>query len=213
MSRTRLADDPCAYAVDLRMSLGPGSYQTQNLRTCAPCFPQSPHIRVRRGAPPPGMEGCSAADIVDIDSELLGITRRASRCPSTRYQGQGPAPMPCHQKAVASSLCDPLAPEETRLSNPPCTLRCRGWNRWEFLCRNPQDKVLPPFEHDVSYRLVVKDNHRPCVTQPMDQTNSLPPPNAPCPVEINPESWACGTEEPGAARMPSVTWVPCSRFY
>jgi hypothetical protein len=203
-------------AAGIRLSLGPCAYQTDNLRTCSPCFADSPHVRVGRGAPPPGTERCSAAELVDVDSELLGITRRASRCPSKRYQGEGPGKMPPCKRSRRNSACDRaaelfIAPEETRLSNPPCTLRCRGWNRWEFLCRNPQELVLPAFQRDVSYRLVVKDNHRPCVTQPMDQSRSLPAPDAPCPHGMRPESWACGRDNTTAP--PSVTWTPCARFY
>ena len=37
-----------------------------------------------------------------------------------------------------------LNSEPTKLSNPPCNLRGTGWNRWEWLCQNPQDKVEIP---------------------------------------------------------------------
>ena len=40
--------------------------------------------------------------------------------------------------------------EDTRLSNPSCNLRGTGWNRWEWLCLNPQDRVEIPFDFNDS---------------------------------------------------------------
>ena len=57
--------------------------------------------------------------------------------------------------------------EEIRTSNPPCNLRGTGWNRWEWLCMDPQERVLMPFDNMVSNRIIVKDNHRPCVPNPI----------------------------------------------
>ena len=64
--------------------------------------------------------------------------------------------------------------EDTRLSNPPCTLRGTGINRWEWLCRNPQERVFVPFDFNISDKTLAKDNHRPCVPNPLDQTLVLP---------------------------------------
>ena len=63
--------------------------------------------------------------------------------------------------------------EDSRLSNPPCTLRGTGWNRFQPLCLDPQDQVLFPGDYQVPTRLVVKDNHRPCVPTPA-VNNMLP---------------------------------------
>ena len=38
--------------------------------------------------------------------------------------------------------CDMPTAEETRQSNPPCNLRGTGWNRWEWLCKNPQKHIF-----------------------------------------------------------------------
>ena len=45
--------------------------------------------------------------------------------------------------------------EDTRLSNPSCNLRGTGWNRWEWLCLNPQEKVEVPFDYNISNRIIV----------------------------------------------------------
>jgi hypothetical protein len=86
------------------------------------------------------------------------------------------------------------------LSNPPCTLKGTGWNRWEWLCYDPQVKAIIPFEWNTSYRNVVKDNFVPCIELPMDQEPTLPKEN----VSTPPPAWSmpqgqsgCGITRPG----------------
>lgn len=66
--------------------------------------------------------------------------------------------------------------EATRLSNPPFTLKETGVNRFQPICLDPQDRTRweHPGEVGINYRMVVKDNHVPCMPRPMDQTLSLP---------------------------------------
>jgi hypothetical protein len=66
--------------------------------------------------------------------------------------------------------------ENTRLSNPSCNLRGTGWNRWEWLCQDPQERVEIPFDYNINNRLVVRDNHRPLIPKPLDQSAALPKP-------------------------------------
>lgn len=53
--------------------------------------------------------------------------------------------------------------EDTRLSNPPSTLKGTGINRFQSLCFNPQEKIFFPGDYQVSTRMVFRDNHRPCI--------------------------------------------------
>ena len=72
--------------------------------------------------------------------------------------------------------------EDTRLNNPPNTLRGTGWNRFQPLCLDPQEQVIFPGEYQIPTRLVVKDNHRPCVPTPA-VNNMIPKPHKlPCPT-------------------------------
>ena len=48
--------------------------------------------------------------------------------------------------------------EDTRLSNPPSTLRGTGINRWEWLCKNPQTDIEEPFDYQISSRILSKIN-------------------------------------------------------
>jgi hypothetical protein len=71
----------------------------------------------------------------------------------------------------------------SRLTNPTCTLRGTGWNRFQPMCLNSQDKSrwFFPGRNGINNRLVAKDNHCPRIPVPMDQSASLPNPNAPAP--------------------------------
>lgn len=64
----------------------------------------------------------------------------------------------------------------TRLSNPLCTGREVGINRFQPLQLNPQDECrwLHPSEVRISYRNVIKDNYVPRIPKLIDQTPALP---------------------------------------
>ena len=108
----------------------------------------------------------------------MGYTRKNSRCPTEKYN-------PCEDDKVVygkscvseglkhTSDCNNWV-ENTRLSNPSCNLRGTGWNRWEWLCTDPQERVFRPYDWNIQSRTVVKDNHRPCIPTLIDQTPTLP---------------------------------------
>ncbi len=192
MSSNRLPYDTCAYKQQLAESIGVGVYQLgKPNNSCEPCYADDPRIMLQS-------QGVSISkhNLVDVDSELMGITRNASRCPERQYMPACDADGLCGASggvnakcAVGAKLCvshqkNPIKYEncfkgsrDTRLDNPPSTLRCTGWNRWEWLPLNPQDKVEIPFDFQIDTKLIAKDNHRPCIRFPMDQSQALPPQN------------------------------------
>lgn len=202
MSFNRQNYDENAYLHSLRESVGAGEYRLNMPRNdCDTCFFTSPYVRVNTM----GASVCKKNPI-DVDSELMGLTRKNSHCPTKQY-----IPQP-NDFCVTSPLrdCDTLGSQDSRLTNPPCTLRGTGWNRWEWLCQNPQDKAIVPFPYLINNSLVVKDNHRPQVCRPMD-----PVPGLPSAIETmmdcaEPLPPNCGplTEQPFPARqdIPSTQW-------
>ena len=168
MSFNRLNYDQCTYKHNMRQSMGPGEYHLGAPRPeCNSCFSADPSMN-SRGYKSVG--NCSDVPLVDVDSELIGIKRKASNCPADHY-------IPTNKEFCQKTPlvdCRSLPNEDTRISNPPCTLRGTGWNRWEWLCQNPQDKALVSFDYMINNRLVVKDNHRPCVPSPINQVEALP---------------------------------------
>jgi len=200
MSFNRLNYDTCEYKQTLAQSVGPGEYQiNQPPISCEPCYPYSPSVRLQHS----GDSVDTNRYMIDIDSELMNINRKASKCPSKKFI---PTMKNGELSSTESNLTnwkDCFVPaDETRLSNPPCNLRGTGWNRWEWLCLNPQNKVEIPFDWNVSNRIVVKDNHRPCVPTPIS------------PYEILPKGGDLPCNSTGAACQaptypPSVHWRKC----
>jgi hypothetical protein len=201
MSFNRLNYDQGTYTFNLKQSIGEGDYMINTPRIeCNGCFPADPSVTL-------GKYGASLCDkpLVDVDSELKIINRKASNCPIEKYLPQGDY---CNNK-VHLQDCRALPKEDTRLSNPACTLRSTGWNRWEWLCRNPQDKALMAFDYNIANRLVVKDNHRPCIQRPIDQSHALPPLNA-SDDTVSYDTSSC--EKQPLNDIPSVHWRKCSAY-
>ena len=158
MSFTGLDYDVGAYRQTLRESTGVGGYRTQ---TPLPL----PGARV-------------GATQTDVESELFGLPRPASECPSAKYvpgrfdASRAPA-LPVDALQMRRGV---LYPEDTRVSNPPSNVRGMGVNRFGHPLEPPQDHALEPFAWPTSDTRNAKDNHRPCVADPIDPRAALPPP-------------------------------------
>lgn len=173
-SSTRLNYDVDAYQHSLRESVAPGGYWIGTpTQECVECFPTDPRMTLAAS----GNAKCVDRPLVDVDSELHGITRKASKNPALQFKPDGGRHHKCHLARMPACRDSSVVAEDTRLSNPPCTLRGQrnGFNRWELLCRNPQANVDKPFDNLINNRLIVKDNHRPILPTPLDQTPILPP--------------------------------------
>ena len=166
MSFNRLNSDACQYKQSLFESVGPGHYQLGTPPICDPCMPVTPKIRLQRSG-----VLYQEAPLVDNESELFNIVHPKTKCPTKMYY-----PTKC-RNGTAFGYGDCFnESDETRNSNPASNLRGTGWNRWEILCKNPQDQALVPFDYNISNRIIVKDNHRPCIPRPLDVRPSLPHP-------------------------------------
>ena len=179
MSFTRINDDNGAYEQKLAESVGVGFYKlNEPAVSCEPCYPWAPTVRLQHQ----GDSIDTSKNLIDIDSELLNITRKDSKCPSKKYlpKCEGNCDDLKTQKPFCEDTCHTnfkdcfFHEESTRLSNPTCTLRGTGWNRWDWLCKNPQANVFAPFDMNVSTRTLAKDNHRPIIPTPIDPTYVLP---------------------------------------
>ena len=201
MSLCGLNYDTCTYKHNLKQSIGQGDYMLGAPKMdCKKCFSTDPALRQQKS----GVSECKTRPLVDVDSELKNITRQASSCPSQKFL-PGPAfcdmnnSLPCYNS---------LPTEDTRISNPTCTMRCTGFNRWEWLCQNPQERALVPFDYNINNRLVVKDNHHPCLPTPINQAAALPEMNAiDAMYEYDPSTCMQKTNN-----IPSTTWRKCCTY-
>lgn len=207
MNFNRLSYDTCTYQHDLKQSIGVSEYILGMPRVnCDACFPADPLS---------GTLGYAAGvqpfhSVVDTDSELMGITRRATNCPTSKY-------IPDFKNqdfslpGVPIPDCRALPNEVTRMSNPPATLREHGWNRWEVLHENPQDRAEVPFRFNVNNRILFKDNHRPCIPEPINQAPSLPPFNQHDDViQYNVKQEHCGAVYDSISNV--QFWDTCSKL-
>jgi len=176
MSLTSLKYDPCHVQSDSKTSLAPGMYILQTpeaLFEKKQIFPVNPYVRnsVRYG-------NAYTPDWVDIHSELSGRVRTSSKCPEHHYQKGTRC---SHEQSIVVPVDDEaLFTEDTRISNPPCTLRERGVNRWQWMCEDHQQRKLSEFENDIRFqgvhsRIVIKDNHKPIMPSPIDPSITMPP--------------------------------------
>lgn len=220
MSCSNLIYDQEAYDISVQYSSGPGNYQLENpcLNT-SNCYNSNPSIRMQRS----GVSVHKKNPLIDIDSELMGLNYKMSKNISDKYEPQCnqnvDSGYPCGQGVIEDCNVIGTLPgsrpddvnlkhkvdchfptEYTRLSNPVCNTRGIGINRWEWLCKDPQDHVIIPFEYNINNRLVTKDNFKPCLPKPMSQYKLVPRGGKlPCePIHCN------NMLVPTSA--PSVTW-------
>lgn len=187
MSFNRLNYDTETYKHDINQSVKPGNYYINPPAiSCKPCYPEASEIRLQRS----GTSIRGDMFLIDVDSELSGLFRKNSNNPNNKYipccDGKlsnnksnnnsiilKPGEISGDEKLTHFQDCG-IRSEDTRLNNPPCTLRSTGLNRWEWLCNNPQDQIEVPFDTNINYRLIVKDNHRPIIPNPIDPESALP---------------------------------------
>jgi len=228
MSSNHLNDDTCQYRQVLAESTAPGSYMLNTPsvnKDCKPCYPAQPTLRLQKS----GDSVDNSKSLVDVSSELLNITRPATKCPSRKWEPNCPGcpcstGEPCGPGVISNCNankeggrcpdqfssgekdfpdCEFPTAEDTRLSNPPCTLRGTGWNRWEWLCLDPQTRVIPPFR-TINDRLATRDNYRPCLPKPLDQTAANPP------MKSLPQETIGNTSINAVPTMyPATEWKPC----
>lgn len=103
----------------------------------------------------------------DVESDLTNRGRPTVRTTCGQYQ-------PEQGHALAKRLTpmpEASFPQTaTHLVDPPCTLRGTGINRWQWLCENPQENVMMPFEHLVNSQQASKDVVYTQLTQPIDHS-------------------------------------------
>jgi hypothetical protein len=200
---TRYRHDLSKMVENNEISTGPGRYAlgVPNAYGNA-AFVPDPTIRMQKW----GASHIMSSTKTDVESDLRNMGRPSTRVRCGQYT-------PTQGEAMANQLT-PMPEADfpqtfARLVDPPCTLRSTGWNRWEWLCRNPQDRVLIPFDYMVNNRLLAKDNHRPCVQDPVDQSFALPPKEH---NRFNPVFNMPPKEGPAFDDIAGPTWPSCGKL-
>lgn len=182
--------DVNAYRKQLEQSTNPLKYRLDPIfaNRCDPCRITQPGFIGRVG-----VSVTHQRPLVDVESDLLLLNYKNTKDPNQKFKptcaqcGECIEGYPCGGGVVASCdkcqeklfhlpVCESPITDSTRISNPVCTARGIGINRFQPLCLNPQDenRWLHPSEVGISYRMVVKDNHVPCIPKLLDPTPVLP---------------------------------------
>jgi hypothetical protein len=171
-SMNRRTYDGCKTSDDLRVTTGPGRYQLDAPpQACNACF--APEPTVRQQAWGASLNGTYIK--TDVESDLFNINRPTTRTVCDQYNPQSNK----INQAAAEPVKECSFPQtHSRLVDPPCNNRAVGWNRFEWLCDNPQEATMVPFDNLVATRLQKRDQHRPCIPKPISETALLPAPVA-----------------------------------
>jgi hypothetical protein len=174
MSFNNLKYDTNSYKHVLSESVAPLEYQLGTPLSCNECFVTDPSYILQRN----GVSVDSKVPMIDIDSELMNITRKLSNNPAEQYlpKEDKDGNLCSEQEKNHPKDCKMPKMEYTKLSNPACNLKGTGWNRWEWLCKDPQEGIITPFYFGTDTRQLSKDNHRPCLPKIVDMNDSLPSP-------------------------------------
>jgi hypothetical protein len=200
--------DADAYHKQVMEAVGPGRYRLEPVGpNCGECMQTDATITM--GTSGPGR--CSDVSLVDVESDLKNVIRPLTYAPQGKYRGRGEPPTVCSLHPQVDCRTND-ATANTRLVDPPCTLRGTGWNRWEWLCQDPQQRVLMPFDYNIDTALLTKDTHRPRLERPLDPTISLPPGSRVRePIDV-PIAQPCYVEHPKFKRPALMMWRTCEEF-
>jgi hypothetical protein len=119
---------------------------------CPSSYPVDATVRIQKS----GASWVAGKWKTDVESDLKGINRLNSRVwcdrpaynPETNLMNNTPLQAPPDESF-------PLL--YNRLTNPPCTLRATGWNRWEALPHQPQVTFETPFDFFIPSRDMDKE--------------------------------------------------------
>jgi len=188
--QNRLSFDHDAYMKKLEESVAPLKYNLNPNRyeRCRQVRPAQPGLIAKQG-----VSVSYSRHLTDVESDLLGITRKNSKDPNMLYKPYCPLAKntdnngyPCGggvevgfnnaQEKLHHFENEVAFTEYSRQVNPPATLRSTGINRFDYVLFNPQDETRWYQQAPIgtSQRLVSKDNHIPLIPQLIDQTSCLP---------------------------------------
>jgi len=150
---TRPRFDEFHQADDMRItSYASRYYLNVPNHNCPTTYVVDPTTRLQKS----GQSWVSGAWRTDVESDLKNINRLGTRvkCDEAQYN-------PTTNKmtnASYESAQDEVFPQTfNHLTNPPCTLRATGWNRWISLPHQPQQTYETPFDFFIPSRTLDKE--------------------------------------------------------
>ena len=162
MSFTRFSYDECRIAKQLQESTGPGRYML-NVPCMHPVYTDCPGIRLQKYGG--NLRNVPMGHPIDIDSDLIGLTRKISRdCAQNKYPRGGAV----FSNKITPPVHNHLYKQQSRTTHPAWMYRDLEQNKMQFLFLDPQANVCKPFENNLNTRLLEKDYFVPKVICPLN---------------------------------------------
>jgi len=132
-----------------------------------PCFFDDPQIRMQEwGA---NLRKVPQGAPIDIDSDLIGITRPLSRdCSGKEYPNSGVV----RSKRVSYPVCKDPITHESRATHPAWMYRDLPQDHRYILFLNPQENTCMTFQNNLNTRLLERDHfvaQAPCIQKQRGQ--------------------------------------------
>lgn len=140
----------------IKQSLGTGTHVMDTVQVEGqPVFPWAPSVTIQKS----GASMVSGKTLVDIDSELMNITRKNSKDPNQHYKPDDIKPV--NYDHLQDGF---FHSEDTRLTNPASLYRGLTTNRWIELYKGAQDHVIEPFpqRQGDNTHLMMMELYQPC---------------------------------------------------
>jgi hypothetical protein len=160
---TRPRWDDIHQADDMRITTYAGRYAFVPFRNCPSSFPVNPTLRIQES----GDSYVTGKWRTEVESDLKGIGRPPSRWREDKLL-YNPQTNPINRAGLSHPEDENFPQNFNRLTNPPCTLRTTGWNRWDVLFHDPQSTFETPFDFFIPSRDI--DKYR-CRSHPVPRDN------------------------------------------
>ena len=159
---THLRNDPFHQVDDMRItSYAARYYLNPPAKNCPTTFPTDATTRIQYS----GASWVNDEWKTDVESDLFNINRFGSRVRNAneingvkhQYNPSQNAMNNTSYEAVPDSSSPQVF---NKLTNPPCTLRATGWNRWIDLPHQPQNTYETPFDYFIPSRDLDKERRK-----------------------------------------------------
>jgi hypothetical protein len=122
---------------------------------CPTTFPVNATTRIQKS----GASWPTGKWKTDVESDLFGINRFSSRI-RAESRLYNPDTNPVNNTPLESAPDESVPLLFQRLTNPPCTLRATGWNRFESLPHQPQLNYETPFDYHIPSKMFDKERYK-----------------------------------------------------
>jgi len=165
MSFTRFNYDPCRTKKLLEESTGPGRYMLNKPGWGnKPCFFSDPQIRMQEWGT--NLRRVPGGAPIDIDSDLLGITRPLSKdCSAKKYPFAGVVSSTKNEYPT----CGKEFTAQSRVTHPAFLYRDLEQSNKYPLFLDPQENVCMPFQNNLNTQLLERDRFVPKIPCPLNK--------------------------------------------